>query len=65
MAVQVKYKEYEGALKLYVVEGTSPNLMGLNWLQQYRLDWKDLGVATVRDKPQSLSEILKEHEEIF
>ena len=65
MVVQIKYGEYEGALKLYVVEGTSPNLMGLNWLQQIHLDWKALGVATVRDKSQSLSEILKKHEEIF
>ena len=29
IVVQVKYGEYEGALKLYVVEGTGPNLMGL------------------------------------
>jgi len=27
MVVQVKYGEYEGALKLYVVEGTGTNLM--------------------------------------
>jgi len=38
MVVQVKYGEYEGALKLYVVEGAGPTLMGLNWLQQIHLD---------------------------
>jgi len=64
MVTQIKYGEYEGVFKLYVA-GAGPTLMGLNWLHQIHLDWKALGVATVRDKPQTLSEILKEHEEIF
>ena len=48
-----------------MVEETGPNQMGLNWLQQIRLDWKILGVATVRDKSLFLSKILREHDEIF
>ena len=40
VVVQVKYGEYEE---------TGPNLICLNWLQQIHLDWKALGVATVRD----------------
>ena len=30
--VQVKYSDYCRTLKVYVVNGTGPNLMGLNWL---------------------------------
>ena len=63
--VQVIYGEYKGTLKLYVVEGAGPNLMGYNWLQHIRLDWKSLGVATVKNSPQSLSEILEEHKVVF
>ena len=39
--------------------------MGYNWLQHIRLDWKSLGVATVKNSPQSLSEILEEHKVVF
>ena len=39
--------------------------MGLNWLQHIRLDWKSLGVAMVKNKPQSLSETLEQYQEVF
>ena len=63
--VQVKYGDYCGTLKVYVVNGTGPNLMGLNWLQHIRLDWKSLGVAVVKNKPQYLPEILEHYQEVF
>ena len=63
--VQVMYGEYKGTLKLYVVERAGPNLMGYNWLQHIRLDWKSLGMATVKNSLQSLSEILEEHKVVF
>ena len=44
-AFQVKYDDYCGTLKVYMVNGTSPNLMGLNWLQHIHLNWKSFGVA--------------------
>ena len=46
--VQVKYGDYCGTLKVYVINETGPNLMGLKWLQHICLDWKSLGVAVVR-----------------
>ena len=63
--IQVKYGDYNGTLKLYVAEGSGPNLMGFNWLQQICLDWKSLGVAIVRNTPQFLSDILSKHKEVF
>ena len=63
--VQVKYGDYCGTLKVYVVNGTGPNLMGLNWLQHIRLDWKSLGVAVVKNKPQSISDILEQYQVVF
>ena len=63
--VQVKYGDYCGTLKVYVVNGTGPNLMGLNWLQHIHLDWKSLGVAMVKNKPQSVSDILEQYQVVF
>ena len=48
-----------------MVNGTGPNLMGLNWLQHIYLDWKSLSVAVIMNKPQSLSDILEQHQEVF
>ena len=48
--VPVKYDDYCRTLKVYMVKGTGPILIGLNWLQHIRLYWKSLGVA-VRTNP--------------
>ena len=65
-AILVKYGNFCGTLKVYMVNGTGPNLIGLNWLQHIRLDWKSLGVAMVKNKPQSLSKILEQlYQEMF
>ena len=63
--VQVKHGDYCGTLKVHVVNGTGPNLMDLNWLQHIHLDWKSLGVAVVKNKSQSLSEILEHYQEVY
>ena len=63
--VQVKYSDYCGTLKVYMVNGTGANQMGLNWLQHFRLDWKRLGVAVVKNKPQSVSDILEQYQVVF
>ena len=48
-----------------MVNGIGPNLMGLNWLQHTRLDWKSLGMAMVKNKLQSPSKILEHYQEVF
>ena len=63
--VQVKYGDYCGTLKVYLVNGTGPNLIGLNWLQHIHLDWKSLGMTMMKNKPQFLSQILKQYQEVF
>lgn len=49
MTVLVKYLSYIGRHTLYVVQGGSPTLLGRDWLQHVRLDWKSLGVVCVHD----------------
>ena len=51
--VPVKYDDYCGTLKVYVVNGTGTNLIGLNLLQHIHLDWNSLGPA-VRTNPASI-----------
>ncbi|XP_043235721.1 uncharacterized protein K02A2.6-like [Amphibalanus amphitrite] len=65
--------QYEGQMKklpVYVVGGNGPCLLGRNWLHEIKLNWSSL-VGQVKEKPEpqkkmkKLSEVLKEHEELF
>ena len=38
--VNVSYKGQTGQFQFFVVEGTSPTLMGRDWLTQIQLDWR-------------------------
>ena len=51
---KVKYGEQRAVLTLFVVEGVGPNLLGRDWLQKIRLDWKSVCVITSNHKVQSL-----------
>ena len=48
MQVHVKYGDYAGEQKLFVIKGGKTSLMGCDWLQDIRLDWKSLGVARIQ-----------------
>jgi len=63
--VKVEYGEYRGTHPLYVVHGKGPTLLGRDWLQTIRLDWKSLGVANIQEQPLSLESLLQKHEEVF
>ena len=38
----VNYENQEAVLPLLVIKGNGPNLIGRNWLQQMRINWKNL-----------------------
>ena len=50
-------------LKLFVVRGDGPSLLGRDWLMQLRLDWKQVHV--VRSNSSQLDATLKRHSEVF
>ena len=57
MAASVKYKSNQPeALELTVVEGDGPTLLGRDWLHRIRLDWKQVGVVSAQDLPDSVSD---------
>ena len=45
--VEVKHGRQVKQLPLYVVKGNGPSLMGRNWLQQIKLNWQSLNMASV------------------
>ena len=51
MQVEVSYGDYKGCLRLYVVEGTGPTLMGRDWLRFIRLDWASIHKADLYSLP--------------
>ena len=65
MTVKVEYLNHVGFHTLYVVQGNGPTLLGRDWLQHVRLDWKSLGVAYMHDRPAALPEIVERHADVF
>ena len=43
--VTVKYGEQSKRMTLYVTKGDGPCLIGREWLQSIRLDWKTIGLT--------------------
>ena len=66
MAASVKYKSNQPeALELTVVEGDGPTLLGRDWLHRIRLDWKQVGVVSAQDLPDSVRQLCEKYPDIF
>ena len=62
-AVRVSYEGKEYQLPLLVVKGDGPALLGRNWLEEIKLNWKTIKHLTQHKK--QLDEILRNHTELF
>ena len=62
--VQVKYEAQSADVPLVVVKGSGPSLLGRNWLEHIRLNWKKLQV-NYTTKYRMLEEILEKHKALF
>ena len=66
MMATVKYGDQEKSLLLTVVEGDGPALIGRNWLEHIKLDWKKIGsVVTDKNSSNQLQLILTRYAELF
>ena len=75
MFVNVKYGKQQHQLPVYVVKGNGPSLMGRDWFQKIRLNWKQLKLASVSDTQatgskrdnwkQMVESILDTHKNVF
>ena len=62
--LDVQYDDQKKSLPLIVIAGNGPILLGRNWLQHIRLDWKKLGASAVHHSSHadSLDSIRKRYE---
>ena len=58
--VCVKYNDQQCHLQLVVVEGEGPPLFGQNWLQEIKLDWKEISMVSI-----SLESLLQRYHTLF
>ena len=65
MEVEVRYGEYTGHHKLYVVRGKGPPLLGRNWLQHIRLDWASVRLMSANSSSQAVEEMTRKYPEVF
>lgn len=65
MEVQVKYGEYTGHHKLYVVRGKGPPLLGRDWLKHLRLDWASVRMLSASRNTQIVEELTGKYAEVF
>ena len=63
--VEVRYGDNIHHLQLYVVDGEGPSLFGRDWLHEIRLDWKALGVSTVRRNKGKMEALLEKYSGVF
>ena len=61
LQVIVTYRSQTKTLTLYIVPGNGPTLLGREWLQHIRLDWK--AIASVTKDP--LQQLLDKHVALF
>jgi hypothetical protein len=62
----VKYEDQEGVWPLLVITGKGPNLIGRNWLQNIKINWKNL-FQLKEDKNTSVkvNKLLEKYQKVF
>ena len=68
LLVDVKYDwQHHKNLKLLVVSGSGPCLMGCDWLRVVRLDWRKIGkvFATTTGTESRVAKLQEQYQEVF
>ena len=62
LLVKVQHEEAQETIPLQVVSGGGTTLLGRDWLQKFRLDWKNIFKLHT---PPTLQEVLDNHKQVF
>ncbi len=62
--VAVAFEGQQKQLSLLVVPGDGPTLLGLNWLQELKLNWEAV-LNCMRTSSPDIETILESHSEVF
>ena len=65
MTVKVKYGDYVGDHKLYVVKGKGTSLLGGDWLKHICLDWANIKMLSMERSLLALKELSDKYAEVF
>ena len=67
LSVDVRYgQQSHKGLKLLIVEGTGPSLLGRDWLRVVRLDWREIGkVSTSASLESRVAALQHSYQEVF
>ena len=62
----VKYEEQEAVLPVLVIQGKGPNLIGRNWLQEIKLNWRNIfQLKKAHTNTHRVEELVQKYEEVF
>ena len=61
----VTHNSQTKSLSALVVKGAGPSLLGRDWLQKLKLDWKNVFFSEMSKRSLKLDEVLKKHEAVF
>ena len=65
MKVKVQYEDQGSTLRLFVVKGAGPSLLGREWLNHIRLNWKRIGCCAAKRSNPKLESLLSQYPEVF
>ena len=65
MDVDVSYQGQKEVLRLYVVQGDGPTLLGREWLRAIRLDWANIGLTSIANSQRRVEALLEKYAEVF
>lgn len=64
--INVEYEQQAAKVPLVIVKGNPPAQLGRNWLNEFRLNWKEiLQVKAVGNTDPDVAVILQRHKEVF
>ena len=64
--MSMKYEEQEAVLPVLVIQGKGPNLIGRDWLQEIKLNWRNIFQSKkAHTNTHRVEELVQKYEQVF